>query len=337
MPSVRAITDFKRGQLGVECLLWIARAEVLARELYMSSLRLTLLLSLSSALLYADADRQDWIGTYALNYDGHGCTLHILQSKRKCRKAMPCSGLEADYTDDQGSLHSASVDTLDDNGRHLAFTVELSGNRQIFHLYIFNLDKSKLAGTATMGDQTVGVFAEKVRDASAPTRDNAGTPSPPTGVRVASDERSPRDKMKASVVPQTPPQGLHPPGTPTASIAADGSLEWRYPDGTVESKRIGSKCWETRYPDGHTKPANCLYAGTMVLVPPAPPPGSKEDEWLNTEEDALLDILQKILGGSNSSSFQNYLQNNPKSPQTSLYKRIGLRTIAIEELAHGPK
>jgi hypothetical protein len=70
---------------------------------------------------------------------------------------------------------------------------------------------------------------------------------------------------------------------------------------------------------------------------PAPPQGSKEDEWLTTEEDALLEILQKILGGSNSSSFQNYLQNNPKSPQTSLYERIVLRTVAIEELAYGPQ
>jgi hypothetical protein len=96
-------------------------------------LRLTLLLSLCSTLLYADADRREWLGTYVLNCDGHRYTLRILQSMRKCSKSMPCLGLEIGYTDDQGAAHSALVDTLN-NGQHMTFTVELAGIQQSFCL-----------------------------------------------------------------------------------------------------------------------------------------------------------------------------------------------------------
>jgi len=296
-------------------------------------LRLSFLLLLISPLLHADANPQDWIGTYALNYDGHPCTLRIFHSK-KCKKGEPCTVLAASYTDEGGTTSPVFVDALDDEGRHMSFAVEVAGNRQVFHVYIFSLDKTKLAGTATSGGRTLGVFAEKIKKGS---EDKSGVPNPPTAVSAVTDGQSARDKMKTSVAPGTLPPPKLPSGTPSSSIGSDGKIELRYPDGTVRRKRIGAICWDTWYPNGNYVPANCVAITTPPLTPPAPPPGSKEDDWLKAQDKAVLQVLQKILGGATGPSFQNYVQNYENPPEAVLYNRIYSRTIAISELAYGPQ
>jgi hypothetical protein len=289
-----------------------------------------LLLFLFPVVLYADADLQDWIGEYAMNQDGHLGTLRIVASKRKCR-SLPCPGLEAQYVDERGAAYSGSVDVLDQNGQHITFTVELPGVSQIFNLYIFSVDKTKLAGTMAWGNRTFGVSA---------TRSGVVPPmaAGPSNLAVKRPAIVATERARvgiAGIASGTPPSGT-PSGTPTRVLQADGTIELHYPDGTVRSKKIGQCGWGTRYADGHFVPPMCTFAAVIPLVPPPPPSGSPEEIWLKGQDVELLGILQKILGGADSSNFQNYTQNYENPPDPAIYKRIYFRTAAIFEFSSIP-
>jgi len=288
------------------------------------SLRLTLLLLVLPLLLHADASRQDWLGEFAMNHDGHLGTLRIMASKRKCPTSS-CPGLDVQYIDDHGTAYSGSVNALDDSGQHMSFTIGFPGNSQVFNVYIFSFDKTKLAGTTVLGGRTFGVLATK-----------SGGPSP---MLLGEAAKYPTKNMnpKAQVVGKgagviAPPYSGTPAGTPTRVLSTDGSLELHYPDGTVMSKHLRGCGWNVRYPDGRFVPAECLYAQVIPVIPPPPPSGSKEEVWLKGQDDELLSILQELLGGANSKNFQNYIQNYENPAEPVVYKRVYLRTQAISQL-----
>ena len=116
----------------------------------------------------------------------------------------------------------------------------------------------------------------------------------------------------------------------TDVLLPDGTIELHSPDGSVRSKRIGGCGWTTRYPDGRTE--NILCATVGQLIPPDPPSGSAEDRWLNGQDRDSLGIVQGLLGGTNSSSYRNYLRNFENPPNSSLYQRIYFRMRAISDL-----
>ena len=70
--------------------------------------------------------------------------------------------------------------------------------------------------------------------------------------------------------------------------------------------------------------------------PTAAPTGSKEEHWLEAHDGNLLEIIQTVLGGADSESYQNYLQNYENPPNPVLYKRIFYRTLALAELTSTP-
>jgi len=244
-------------------------------------------------LLHADANRQDWVGDYAMNHDGHLGTLHIVPSHKKCR-SIPCLGLEVEYSDDRGSTYSGSVRVLDENGQHMAFTVNFPGRPQVFNVYIFSFDKTKLAGTTVWQGRTFGVLASKSGAAPAAVVANSGGS-----------------------------------GGFTHVLLPNGTIELHSPDGSVRSKRIGGCGWTTRYPDGSVRSASCITVAPVI--PPAPPSGSDADRWLNGQDKQSLGILQGLLGGANSSSYRNYLRNYENPPNPSLYQRIYFRMQAISD------
>jgi hypothetical protein len=285
-------------------------------------------------LLHSDADRQDWIGEFAMNHDGHTGTLSISASKRKCIR-LPCPGLDVQYTDQNGASYPGSVDVLDDGGQHMEFTVEFPGNPQVFQVYIFSFDKTKLAGTTVWQGRTFGVFAERAGGSTSPA---FGGPLRKQEATVAPSALRRRAAVRAGVSTGTIPGPTSTPsGTPNRTITSDGVVELRYPDGMVRSRKIGACAWDTRYPDGRFVPAQCLRATVIPIVPPTPPSGSTEEHWLQGQDENLLGILQKILGGPNSSDFQNYLQAYENPKEQSIYKRIYFRTNAILDLSYTPQ
>jgi hypothetical protein len=298
----------------------------------MGSLRLLacFLLFLVPVQLRADADRQDWIGEYAMNHDGHLGTLRIMPSIRKCSR-MPCPGLEVQYVDEHGAAYTGSVDVLDQAGQHMTFTLEFPGNPQVFNVYIFSFDKTKLAGTTVWGGRTFGVLA---------ARSGAGSPV------MAGDPARALAKRPGMMAAQqvgirqmggVAPASGTPSGTPTRVLLPNGAIELHYPDGTVRTGRIGGCGWDTRYPDGRLVRANCTYAAVIPIVPPLPPSGSAEERWLQGQDQNLLGILRGLLGGADSSNFQNYVQNYENPPDPVIYKRIYFRTRAISEFASIPQ
>lgn len=282
----------------------------------MHSCRLFVCLLLLPCLLHADATREDWIGSYAMNHDGHVGTLTVFLSTAGCR-SVQCQGLSLQYVDSHGT-YPGTVSALDENGQHLAFTIEFPGNTQRFDVYIFGFDKTKFAGTTVWGGRIFGVLAAK---------NNVQ----PAGIRAAEHMRAVTLLPAASSAPSDAAAG-----TPQR-VMPDGTVETRYPDGTVRSHRIGRCSGSTRYPDGRVVPVECAYAEVMPLIPPDPPSGSTQARWLKDQDDELLSILQGLLGGSTSSDFRNYLNNYENPPDPEIYKRIYLRTQAIAELAAGPK
>jgi hypothetical protein len=271
------------------------------------------LLLLRPALVLADANRPDWIGEYAMNHDGHSGTLCIMQAK--CRPPMPCVGMTIQYVDENGNNYGGLVSTLDDNGQHMRFTINFPENAQVFDVYIFSFDKSKLAGTTVWGGRTFGVMATRSESVSA----------------------SKRDLMTKSKAKRLARGGLG--ATPAAGAAqqlnADGSIAVQRSDGSVFIRRLGQCGGTVRYPDGHTMQTAC--SQTPPLIPPPPPSGSPQEKWLNAQDTQLFNILTAILGGSSSANFQNYIHNYENPADSVLYKRIYFRTQAISDLTSSPQ
>lgn len=270
---------------------------------------------LTPVLLFGDADRQDWLGEYTMNHDGHPGMLHITAAK--CR--MPCIGLRVQYFDERGTEYSGAVSALDDNGQHMRFTIEFPGNAQVFDVYIFSFDKNKLAGTTVWSGRTFGVMAQKVMR--------------PNLAAVALG-RPAMVHIRPEAVRVVGPGASHaqPTGTPTRSVLPDGTIQLKYPDGTVKTKKVGGCGWSTRFPDGTATNAMCMEMQVIPVVPPTPASGSAEDRWLQAQDSNLLEIIRDILGGANSTDYQNYQQAYENPPDPVLYKRIFFRTNAISEL-----
>lgn len=278
--------------------------------------RILMCLLLFPCLLRAAISRQDWVGGYQMNHDGHVGTLSVSLSKAKCAK-LPCPGLAVQYRDEHGTSYIGTVNVLDDDGQHMAFTIAFPGTPQRFDVYLFSFDKSRMAGTTVWGGRVFGVMG---------TKNNLN--------------------LEAVVAPSVKPVGIAGKvattytGTvgsvPKRALLPNGTVELHYPDGTVKSKRIGSCGWSVRTPDGRVVNPQCTYAAVIPIVPPPPPAGSQAAQWLSAESDELLEILQGLLGGANSSDFRNYQSNYESPPDSVLYKRIYFRTQAITELTSVP-
>jgi len=247
-----------------------------------------------SLVVHADATRNDWIGEYEMNHDGHVGRLFLFAGKMP-----PGMGLQVRYTDDKGSTYPGRANEVDDNGQHLRFTIDFPGNPQVFDVYIFSFDKTKLAGTTVWGGRTFGVYASKLGASAA-----AGTTT----------------------------------GQPKRSVLPNGEVEVRYPDGTVRTRPIRGGCgWNIRYPDGRTKNATCMFDAVIPLIPPDPPSDSQQGKWLNSQNGQMLAILQGLLGGPGSSDFANYIQAYETPLDPSIYKQIYYRTQAIENITSAPE
>lgn len=111
-------------------------------------------------------------------------------------------------------------------------------------------------------------------------------------------------------------------------ILPDGSIELRYPDGTIRHRFSGGETI-TR-PDGTT--STLLFQNAQPPTPPAAPPDTSHANWLDAENQRLLDIL-RILVDHDEPSIQNYLER--EGTDRTVYQRIEARTRAIAWLV-GP-
>jgi hypothetical protein len=282
----------------------------------MRPFRILVCLLLCPCPLFAAIGRQDWVGSYQMNHDGHVGTLSVSVSMMKCAK-LPCPGLAVQYRDEHGTSYGGTVNALDDEGQHMAFTIAFPGAPQRFDVYLFSFDKSRMAGTTVWGGRVFGVMG---------TKSNLNL-----GAVVAQPVKS------AAIAGAATTYAGAAGGAPKRVMLPNGTVELHYADGTVKSKRIGSCGWSVRTPDGRVVNPQCTYAEVIVVVPPAPPPGSEAARWLSAESDQLLEILEGLLGGASSSDFRNYQANYENPPDPALYKRIYFRTKAITELTSVPK
>lgn len=256
----------------------------------MTHARLILAALLLTPALHAEATRQDWIGDYTIDHDGHPGTLHITPSRRKCAPGQ-CTGLDAQYADQNGTAYPTAVNAFDQGGQHLALTVSFPGNAQPFDLYIFSFEKSRLAGTTVWQGRTFGVSAVRAGASSSAPQKPAGAGS----------------KM---------------------TVGTDGIVTMRLPDGTVKTRALNGCGWDITLPSGRLIKAQCVRAAVIPIVPPDPPPGSSQGRWLQGQDDTLLAILQSML---DPASYQNYLNNYENTPGTALYKQVYFRTKAIAD------
>jgi len=109
---------------------------------------------------FADANKEDWFGTWAMNHDGFAGTLNIMDTKVDCAGPLWCD-MAINYVDNQGVRHSGRIDRIDSKGQHMIFYLNFPGNSQKFDAYIFSWDKRKLAGTTYWGGSTFGFYATK--------------------------------------------------------------------------------------------------------------------------------------------------------------------------------
>jgi hypothetical protein len=127
--------------------------------------RIMITLSLLSLLLvpvnlFADAQKQEWFGTWSMNHDGFAGSLRITDSKVDCASSAWCD-MVLRYVNDKGVTQTGSIETIDSKGQHMVFYINFPGNRQKFDAYIFSWDKRKLAGTTYWGGRTFGFYATK--------------------------------------------------------------------------------------------------------------------------------------------------------------------------------
>lgn len=112
------------------------------------------------ATTFADAAKQDWFGTWAMNHDGFPGTLTITDTKVDCAGPLWCD-MAVRYTDNKNVKFTGQIEKIDSNGQHMVFYINFPGNRQKFDAYIFSWDKGKLAGTTYWGGRTFGFLALK--------------------------------------------------------------------------------------------------------------------------------------------------------------------------------
>lgn len=123
------------------------------------ALTLTFLLSLP-ATTFADANKEDWFGRWAMNHDGHAGTLLITDTKADCGGPLWCD-MAVIYIDNNNARFSGRIERIDSKGQHMTFYLNFPGNTQKFDAFIFSWDKRKLAGTTYWGGSTFGFYATR--------------------------------------------------------------------------------------------------------------------------------------------------------------------------------
>lgn len=107
------------------------------------------------------SDRNNWIGSWAMNHDGwHG----ILTISDFSDVELPGSRLttvQASYIAADGTV-SAVTGLLDtSNQHHLSLTIAFPGNNQQFEIYLFSWETDNAAGTTVGNGRTFGVRLHK--------------------------------------------------------------------------------------------------------------------------------------------------------------------------------
>ncbi len=110
--------------------------------------------------IFADAQKQEWFGDWAMNHDGLAGTLRIADTKADCASSLWCD-MAISYLDDKGVRHTGKIEKIDDKWQHMAFVINFPNNQQKFDAYIFSWDKSKMAGTTVWGNRKFGFYATK--------------------------------------------------------------------------------------------------------------------------------------------------------------------------------
>lgn len=270
----------------------------------------------------ADATPGEWIGEYRMNHDGHLGTLRIIGQKQRCPVERLWCFLSASYTDSNGTVFDTRIESLDNNGQHIAFVIYFPGNPQRFDAYLFSWDKTKMAGTTVWQGRTFGMFAEKTSLAAT------------AGARIRVSPGAAAAAAGRSALPQVEPTTSGGGGAPTKTVRPDGTIELRYPDGTVKTKKLKQCGWNTTYPDGRFQPAECVRMEAIPAKVPSLPSDPVESNWLDWESRQLLSIIKGVFGGE-TAGFANY-QSNYESSDMDVYRLIMVRTAAVDELSRIP-
>ena len=112
------------------------------------------------ATMWADASKETWLGSWAMNHDGHRGTLRIVGTKADCNTSAWCD-MALSYVDGDGALRRGQILSIDDRGQHMAFQINFPGNPQRFDAYIFSWQNNALAGTTSWKRRTFGFYATK--------------------------------------------------------------------------------------------------------------------------------------------------------------------------------
>ena len=112
------------------------------------------------ANLFADAQKSEWFGNWAMNHDGFAGTLRIVDRPVDCASTAWCD-MALSYVDDKGVRIPGTIERIDDKGQHMTFYLNFPGNRQKFDAYIFSWNKARMAGTTSWGGRTFGFYATK--------------------------------------------------------------------------------------------------------------------------------------------------------------------------------
>lgn len=116
-------------------------------------------------------------------------------------------------------------------------------------------------------------------------------------------------------------------GTPTEAVVArrftpEGIVEVAYADGRRVQRFQGG--YTIIFPDGRQQ--RVLMSNVQPPTPPAPPPGSSLERWLDGEAAKLLDVL-RLLVGQDEAQITAYLAREPAD--ASAFARIAARREAI--------
>lgn len=110
--------------------------------------------------VFAQIQKQDWIGKFAMNHDGWQGTLVIEEMKADCASSPWCD-LNISYTDASGNKLRAEITRFSQDWQSIDFQVRFPQQLQKFKGYIFSRDKSMLAGTTVWINRTFGFYAKK--------------------------------------------------------------------------------------------------------------------------------------------------------------------------------
>lgn len=160
----------------------------------------------------------------------------------------------------------------------------------------------------------------------AKTWSQPGAALPPV-IRLAEMRpRLPLQRPPQAQLGQAQPPQLSPPdqqaGAVERRILPDGAVELHYPDGTIR-KLFGGGETITR-PDGTS--STMLYQNAQPPTPPTAPPDSAHANWLEGENERLLNIMRTLVG-HDEPSIQNYLER--EGADRTVYEQIDARTQAV--------